>query len=57
MHLVYSKISPGLPPNKVIQNEDEMLIRYMAYQEACEKHRNKITEIQKYIPGWMPKFR
>ena len=37
-------------------NEHEALQRFEAYRAACEKYRDEITAIQKYIPGWMPAF-
>jgi hypothetical protein len=60
MHLAYSalhatddpKHEPGNP-----KHATEIQLRYYAYLETCTKYRNHITEVQKYLPGWMPKFR
>jgi hypothetical protein len=55
MHIAYSAFNDD---NKSHQNIDdpETQIRYRAYQQACEKHKQNIVQIQKYIPGWFPKF-
>jgi hypothetical protein len=42
--------------NQGISNEHEALQRFEAYRAACEKYRDEITAIQKYMPGWMPAF-
>ena len=59
MHLAYSalrstddsKPEPGNP-----NHATEIQLRYRAYLETCNKYRSHINEIQKYLPGWMPKF-
>jgi len=30
--------------------------RNQAYRTICSKYRREIADIQKYIPGWQPKF-
>jgi len=60
MHLAYSAITTitmnqYLPDSE--QSENETILRYLAYQTACEKYSREIAAIQKYIPGWVPKFR
>jgi len=60
MHLAYSAIATNYyqPINTEPENtETEIMLRYQAYQATCEKHRHEIAAIQKYIPGWLPKFR
>ena len=61
MHLAYSaiNITNNNQQNSTQQHngETEQLLRYRAYQYTCEKYRNEIVAIQKYLPGWMPKFR
>ena len=59
MHLAYSVISASKhhPHNNSNENENERLIRYQAYQATCDKYHREIAAIQKYLPGWMPKFR
>ncbi|MFC0512705.1 hypothetical protein ACFFGT_00780 [Mucilaginibacter angelicae] len=42
--------------NLDILNENEALQRFEGYRAACEKYRDEIAVIQKYIPGWMPAF-
>ena len=58
MHLIYSALRP-LQQNamQTTENPTELALRYRAYLSACDKHRNTIADIQKYLPGWMPKFR
>jgi hypothetical protein len=58
MHLIHSALGP-LQQNVAQTNQDptELQVRYRAYLEACDKHRDTIADIQKYLPGWMPKFR
>jgi hypothetical protein len=42
--------------NQNTLNEHEALQRFEAYMAACEKYKDEITAIQKYMPGWMPAF-
>ncbi|WP_413668900.1 hypothetical protein ACEN9X_02480 [Mucilaginibacter sp. Mucisp86] len=37
-------------------NEHEVLQRFEGYRAACEKYRDEIAAIQKYLPGWVPAF-
>jgi hypothetical protein len=37
-------------------NEHEPLQRLNGYKAACEKYKDEIAAIQKYMPGWMPAF-
>jgi hypothetical protein len=58
MHLVYSAIS--VTDNTKTTKPGPMgdvLLRYRAYLEVCNKYSHEIAEIQKRIPGWAPKFR
>ena len=63
MHIAYSAIN--IPNNghhlaqgaNQYQNKNEQVLRYQAYQTACDKYSSEIVAIQKYIPGWLPKFR
>lgn len=62
MHLAYSAIDINTT-NTVQKNNTqqraanhELTIRYQAYQAACNKFSREITAIQKYLPGWTPKF-
>jgi hypothetical protein len=63
MHLAYSAINtthnsgPQSVDSIQHQNNNELMLRYQAYQTACNKYSNEIAAIQKYIPGWLPKFR
>jgi hypothetical protein len=61
MHLAYSAISTisnnhstGVQLN---EPESEIQLRYNAYKTTCDKFSREIAAIQKYIPGWVPKFR
>jgi len=40
-----------------VVNEHEALQRVEGYRMACEKYRDEIAAIQKYLPGWMPSFK
>jgi hypothetical protein len=62
MHLAYSAISTtntNPQQNNMQQHEpeNETLLRYKAYQVTCDKFSHEIVAIQKYLPGWVPKFR
>lgn len=64
MYVAYSALQqfPQSGNNYEHQNEPdssqhEPLLRYQGYQAACQKLSKEITEIQKYMPGWMPAFR
>jgi hypothetical protein len=63
MHLAYSAISTINNNQNTPVNEDQnqlcndLILRYQAYQTTCEKYSREIAAIQKYMPGWMPKFR
>ncbi len=61
MHLAYSSINSNftteLQPGEHQQPMDnERVIRYRAYQIACSKYADEIIAIQKYFPGWLPRF-
>jgi len=59
MHLAYSAINQTnnhLQSSQQPQISNERLLRYQAYQQTCEKYRHEIAAIQKYLPGWLPKF-
>jgi len=60
MHVAYSALrGTNDPPRQPADPNDvpEMTLRYRAYLETCNKYRTHIDEIQKYLPGWAPKFR
>jgi len=63
MHLVFSALdtpdreihhSPSVQP---VEYDNVAVLRYQAYEAACNKYSQEIKAIQKYIPGWLPKFR
>jgi hypothetical protein len=60
MHLAYfatSTITTDQCPPKVSlsdQFNSELMLRYQAYQTACNNYSREIASIQKYLPGWMP---
>jgi hypothetical protein len=62
MYLVYSAIDTIITnqlhadDTSQYQPDHELMLRYRAYQAACDKFSYEITAIQKYIPGWTPKF-
>jgi hypothetical protein len=64
MHLAYSALQQTTVSEnqqyagiKLENHQHEPLLRYRAYEAACQKYSEEITAIQKYIPGWMPAFR
>lgn len=60
MHIAYSALHEPVDNNQhnlTAPADHEPLLRYQAYQAACNKYHKEITAIQKYIPGWMPAFR
>lgn len=62
MYLAYSAINTNPLPQPEAgdqheQTSNEITLRYQAYQNVCDKYSNEIADIQKYLPGWMPKFR
>lgn len=58
MYLAYSALNtlPATETNQQLNSENEQLLRYNAYQSTCDKYSNEIAAIQKYFPGWLPKF-
>jgi hypothetical protein len=61
MHLAYSAINTNDSNQQQSIAEQQpysnLMLRYQAYQTACNKYSREIAAIQKYIPGWAPKFR
>jgi hypothetical protein len=60
MYLAYSAINNtdnSQQQNNQSETDNELLLRYQAYQTTCNKYSHEIASIQKYLPGWMPKFR
>lgn len=58
MYLAYSALRPCAgPEGNHPETNPELLLRYQAYLNACSKYSAYIAEIQKYFPGWQPKFR
>lgn len=49
MTLVYSALN-----TKPDEKKSEFALRYLAYQDTCEKFRKEIAAIRKYSPDWMP---
>ncbi len=56
MYLAYSALSSADDRNQPRQTiaENELQLRYQAYQNACSKYSSHIAEIQKYFPNWRP---
>ncbi|HWD89858.1 MAG TPA: hypothetical protein VG367_17120 [Mucilaginibacter sp.] len=59
MHLIYSALRHPKETTGEHHPKDnsEMQLRYHAYIEACRKHQEYITEIQRHFPNWMPSFK
>ena len=59
MYIAFSALQPqtmaGRNQNENLSNSEPVL-RYKAYVATCEKYKDEIAAIQKYIPGWMPSF-
>ena len=57
MHIAYSALSqlPAATKNKTPLSK-ELTLRYNAYRRTCNKYSHEIAAIQKYLPGWQPKF-
>jgi len=56
MHIAYSALNDDTQNSHQNIDDPETQIRYRAYKQACKKHQAYIAQIQKYIPGWYPKF-
>lgn len=58
MHIVYTltRENQAQPKSGRITDNDQTLIKLKAYYAACNKYSKEITEIQKYLPGWVPPF-
>ena len=62
MHLAYSAIDiiatnqPRTNDTQQFHTNHELMLRYRAYETACNKFSSEIAAIQKYMPGWAPKF-
>ncbi|HEY9000906.1 MAG TPA: hypothetical protein VIM89_06115 [Mucilaginibacter sp.] len=58
MYLAYSALrTPSDQSGNHPETNPELLLRYQAYLNACNRYSTHIAEIQKYFPGWLPKFR
>jgi hypothetical protein len=57
MHIAYSALNQNNNQNQGNQSQTELQQRYEAYQVICNKYSREIAAIQKYLPGWTPKFR
>ena len=56
MHIAYSALRTQLINGKAQPINKELTERYEAYQATCNKYRDEIAAIQKYMPGWAPPF-
>lgn len=59
MYLAYSALNHQTEQStqQLYFPDNEVRIRYQAYQETCNKYSTHIAEIQKYFPNWSPQFR
>ncbi|CAN5448506.1 hypothetical protein BH09BAC6_BH09BAC6_18380 [soil metagenome] len=59
MHIAYSALNQTSTPNQSNSQatQNDIMLRYQAYQATCSKYSSQIAQIQKYLPGWMPAFR
>ena len=56
MYIAYSALNDDTHKSHQNIDDPETQLRYRAYKQACKKHQVDIAQIQKYIPGWYPKF-
>ncbi|MEO7216258.1 hypothetical protein [Mucilaginibacter sp.] len=56
MYLVHSALRTTIKNGKAELKNKELQQRLEAYQTVCNKHREEIAAIQRYLPGWMPTF-
>ena len=56
MYIAYSAINDITSKGHETTKDPITQIRYRAYQQTCKKHKQSIAQIQKFIPGWYPKF-
>jgi hypothetical protein len=56
MHIAYSALHDSDEKSREHKDQHTTRLRYRAYKQACEKHQEYIAQIQKYLPGWFPKF-
>ncbi|RWY51178.1 hypothetical protein [Mucilaginibacter gilvus] len=56
MHLAHSALRTTIKKGKPELKNEELQQRMEAYQTACNKHRQEIAAIHRYLPGWMPAF-
>jgi hypothetical protein len=60
MYIAYSALQAASQhdvPNQAEPQNNELLIRYQAYQNVCQKYHLEIAAIQQYLPGWTPAFK
>ncbi|WP_158557180.1 hypothetical protein [Mucilaginibacter conchicola] len=57
MHIAYSALRTRTINNQTQFADKQLQQRYEGYQTACNKYRHEIAAIQKYLPGWTPRFR
>ncbi len=56
MYIAYSAFKSSTDDHRFTTDDPLTQARYRGYQQACKKHRDSIAQIQKYLPGWFPKF-
>ena len=56
MQIAHSRIKRPKRHETNLTEDEQLRLRYEAYQAVCKKYRNEIADIQKYLPGWTPSF-
>lgn len=56
MYIAHSALRNTIKTGQPQLSNPEMQQRIAAYQSACNKYKQEIAAIQKYLPGWMPAF-
>ena len=57
MYIAYSAFQTINGEDKFYEPDstnEELLLRYQAYQTVCKKYEQDIIEIQRYLPDWAP---
>jgi hypothetical protein len=56
MYIAYSALRTTTKNGKSQLKNQQLQQRLESYHATCQKYSKEIAAIQKYLPGWMPKF-
>jgi len=57
MYIAHSALQPELQQlttRQTLITDNELQLRYQAYQAICSKYHREIAAIQQYMPDWRP---